>query len=71
MKKKSIGTLLAGALVGASLGVLFAPKKGSETRKILGEKLDELCKQIKEIDAEEVKVQIEEKINEIKDELED
>ena len=44
MKKNNLGTLLAGAAIGAGLGVLFAPKKGSETRKLLGEKIDELAK---------------------------
>ena len=32
-KKSGVGKFILGALVGAGLGVLFAPKAGSETRK--------------------------------------
>lgn len=71
MKKNNLGTLLAGAAIGAGLGLLFAPKKGSETRKLLGEKIDELCKKVKDIDYEDVRIQIEDKIAEIKEEIAD
>ncbi|MEG2322421.1 MAG: YtxH domain-containing protein [Bacilli bacterium] len=70
-KKKGFGKFLTGALVGAGLGVLFAPKKGSETRKELKEKFDDLICKVKDIDIEEVKENIEDKIEQIKAELED
>ena len=70
-KKSGLGKFLAGAAVGAGLGVLFAPKKGSETRKELKQKLDELVAKAKEINIDEVKENIENKVEEIKAELED
>ena len=72
MKKNSgIGKFIAGAALGAGLGILFAPKKGSETRKDLKEKLDNVVAKIKSVDAEDVKNMFEEKVEEIKAELED
>ena len=71
MKKKSFGKFALGALLGAGLGVLFAPKKGSETRKELKVKMDELLGKVKEIKVDEVTELIEEKIKDLKKELED
>ena len=72
MKKKSgIGKFVAGAVLGAGLGILFAPKKGSATRKALKEKLDDVIAKIKSVDTEEVKAMFEAKVDEIKAELED
>jgi len=68
-KKSGLGGFLFGAAIGAGLGILFAPKKGSETRAELKEKLDELATKVKGIDAKEVKESIELKIAEIKKEL--
>ena len=70
-KKKGLGTLLAGIAIGTGIGVLFAPKKGSETRKELKLKMEELINKAKDIDEKEVKENIEAKIEEIKAELKD
>ncbi len=70
-KKGNVGKFILGALVGAGLGVLFAPKAGSETRKELKEKMEDLLEKAKSIDVEEVKTSISEKVEEIKQELSD
>ena len=62
---------LKGVIIGVGLGFLFAPRKGSETRKILMEKLNELKEKVKEIELEEVKETISVKIDELKMELAD
>lgn len=70
-KKSGFGKFLTGALIGAGLGVLFAPKEGSKTRQELKAKIDELVNQAKEIDIDEVKINVQNKIEEIKVSLSD
>ena len=70
-KKKGFGKFLAGVGIGAGLGIFFAPKKGSETRRELKQKLNEMLEKAKNVDIEEVKQNIETKIEEIKEELSD
>ena len=69
-KNKNKGKFLLGAIVGDGLGVLFAPKKGSETREDLKNKLQEMKKQIEGIDKEAVKEDLMARVEEIRLELE-
>ena len=55
-------SLLTGLAIGAGLGILFAPKKGSETRKELTIKINELWDKVKELEYDDVKKSLEKKI---------
>jgi len=70
-KNSGLGKLIAGLGIGAGLALLFAPKKGEETREDLKKKICELTNKIKDIDKEEVKKEFNKKMDEIKKELED
>lgn len=70
-KKKGCGKFLFGAALGAGLGLLFAPKKGSDTRADLKVQFDKLMNQIRDIDTEEVKAEFDRRVNEIKADLTD
>ena len=69
--KKKVGTLLAGATIGAALGLFFAPREGEKTRKMAKEKLEDLKKKALDIDYNEVKENTLEKIEELKNDLKD
>ena len=66
-----IGKIVAGALAGLGIGLLVAPKKGSETRKDVSDKFNEVVKKAKEVDYNEVMDNLEAKIKSLKDELKD
>lgn len=60
---KVISALLIGAAIGGIAGILFAPDKGSETRKRLFKRAEEL--------AEDVEDKVKDTTNNIKDNLKD
>lgn len=69
MSKSGFGKFLLGTAVGVGIGVLVAPKKGSETREDLKKKIDEFLTKVKSLDKEEVKKEIEAKIEKLKKEI--
>ena len=71
MAKKSVGNLVLGIAIGASLGILFAPKKGSQTRRKIKEKMLDLVSRAKELSISDVSKMIEERIAEIRRDLND
>lgn len=45
---ETILALLTGAIVGAGIGILYAPAKGSETRKMIGDEANKAGERIRE-----------------------
>ena len=70
-KKGGLGKFIGGLAIGAGIGVLLAPDKGENTRKLLGKKLDELTKKLKEVDIDEVKDELLYKVETLQAQLAD
>ena len=70
-KRSGLGKFIAGALVGVGLGVLFAPKKGSETRADLKNMCNDLIDKAKNLNADDVKNYVEAKVDDIKQSIEE
>jgi len=71
MRRREFESFAFGALVGAGLGILFAPKKGKKTREELKEKMVDLASRAKELSFNDISKVVEEKITEIRHDLND
>lgn len=69
-EKLKIGAALGiGAVIGGTLGILFAPKKGSETREQIKLSFINLKDKLMNVDEESIKKHIEKKLDNIDIEL--
>ena len=68
-KGKFVAGVVTGALVGATAGVLLAPKSGAETRKDLANKFNEVLEKAKTLKKEDAIKYIEDKIEKIKKDI--
>ena len=55
MSKKGLGKIALGATVGAGLALLFAPKKGSDLRRDIKKKIDDIIKDGDQMKVEDIK----------------
>ena len=70
-KKSGMGKFLLGAGIGAGLALLFAPQEGSKTRKELKDKWAVLYEKAKEIDVEDVKADVLQRVEELRMQVKD
>lgn len=73
MRSESLFALLAGAAIGVTVGLLFAPEKGEETRKKIKEAAQDGYEKAKELGSQagekyaETKAKVSEDLNSLKD----
>ena len=70
-KKSGMGKFILGAGIGAGLALLFAPQEGCKTRKELKDKLAELYEKAKQIDVEDVKADVLQRVEELRMQVKD
>ena len=70
-KKGGIGKFILGAGIGAGIALLFAPQEGSKTRKELKIKIDELLEKAKQIDVDDVKADVIQRVEELRMQVKD
>lgn len=70
-KKSGMGKFILGAGIGAGLALLFAPQEGSKTRRELKDKLAELYEKAKQIDVEDVKADVLQRVEELRMQVKD
>ena len=69
MSKRGMGKFLVGAGIGAAITALFTTEKGKEYQAKISSMCEEMIKKVRELDSNEVKENIENKIADIKTEL--
>ena len=68
---KGLRRFVFAAGVGALVGILFAPKEGSKTRKELKEKFDEFMDKVRNINKEDIQEEFQVKIEKLKKEIDE
>ncbi len=71
MSKKGLGKFVIGAGIGAAITALFTTEKGKVYQEKIASAFDDIINKIKNLDASDVKENVEAKIEEIKAELKD
>ncbi|MEI6887314.1 MAG: YtxH domain-containing protein [bacterium] len=66
-----VGAVILGGIIGATLGILFAPAKGETTRRAIKKEANRLSKQVEKDAKEFVNEKIDPVIDDVKEKVED